>query len=512
MSIPLAVSPSTLVPGVYLTVDLLAGVASPGTGTLKIALLATQSSGGDLTDDTEVRAGTGIAGARTAFGAGTLGALMAEAIYNRVPTAQIDFISPTAGAGTATLAITLAGTPTSNNVIDVDIMGRNWEVEWLTGETSVALATRLISSIVQRTNSLACTATSGGASICTINSKVAGNVGNDIKVRMTLRNGTTGTETINAGTSVSAPLASGTSDPDFTSALAAIAGTEYHYIVPALSNTDAANVASANNLSKIKTHIDTYDSGINAKLQQFVAGITTTVALAIASAPSSNSAGNSPYGELILCINGRGLPGELAAVEAADRLYEISRDPAANRIGADMTAYIGAYDKIADRPTDAELQSAISNGVSIIDYTAQGLERLSRAVTTHSQDDAGGSDVRLLDTQNVDAAFIVSRDLQSSHAIEFQGAKISEDREAGDDPVPAGVTEERDIKAFVISRLRFWERQGVVDGPSLDTAITGGSLIVQVNASDPTQVDEVIPFEIIQPLAKIGVVAQRKPS
>ena len=40
MTIPLAVSPSQLTPGLYLTVDLLAGAAGAGSGVLKVALMA----------------------------------------------------------------------------------------------------------------------------------------------------------------------------------------------------------------------------------------------------------------------------------------------------------------------------------------------------------------------------------------------------------------------------------------------------------------------------------------
>ena len=92
MSIPSAVAASTLTPGIYITVDLLAGTASPGTGTLSVALIATQSASGDLTDDTEVRAIGGEADAATAFGSGTIGHLAAKQIYNKYGEAQIDVI------------------------------------------------------------------------------------------------------------------------------------------------------------------------------------------------------------------------------------------------------------------------------------------------------------------------------------------------------------------------------------------------------------------------------------
>ena len=46
MSLPLAVAPSTKTPGFYLTVNLLAGTANPGTARLRALLIAPPSAAG----------------------------------------------------------------------------------------------------------------------------------------------------------------------------------------------------------------------------------------------------------------------------------------------------------------------------------------------------------------------------------------------------------------------------------------------------------------------------------
>jgi len=424
----------------------------------------------------------------------------------------VDFIAPTAGTGTATLDVTFAGTPSSDNVVDFNIMGRTFELSWDAAETADDFKDRAVIAINQRTQDLAVAGSSGGTGILTVDSKVLGNIGDDIIFTATLREGTTNTETINASTTLTSNLAGGSTDPDLTTALSSLEGREYHYILPCLSNTDAANVAATNNVKRCYTHCDNLNTGLEAKLQQFVVGYTGTLALAIASTPHANSANNAEFGEFILCISGLSLPCEVGAREVGGRVAAVSIDPASNRIGELLDGVYGAADKIADKPTAAESESALSNGVSLVSYSAQDSELLIRSVTTHSQDDAGGADVRLLDVQNVDAAYIVSRDIRDNLPLQFPNAKITADVSAGDDPPPHGVIEERDIKAWIISRLRYWQRVAVVDGPSLDTAIEDGTLIVQVNSTDPTQVDIVMPFEVIQPLAKFGVVAQRQPS
>jgi phage tail sheath gpL-like len=505
MSIPLAVSPSIVTPGLYLTVDLLAGAASPSVGTLKILLMAPKSAAGDLTDDTEVRSGGGASSGAIAFGNGTPGHLTAKKIYEQFPQAQVDFISPAAGAGQADLDITFGGAPSSNVAIDCDIAGREFEIAWLVGESVTEIRDKFIAAVQQRTSDLPVTAADGGAGIATINSKLLGNHGNDILVQVRLRSAQTGTETVTGATSATA-LAGGTTDPDFANAIASISGEEYHVIVPCLSNADVENTTG--NLSDLETYIDQNDSGRSAKLQQVVVGYTGS----LASAKTSAIARNSGVFELVLCVNGRGLPGELGGVEAGDRVAFESIDPASNRIGNALGSYIGAKDVIADKPTDAETEDALTNGVAIVTYTAQGDEIIARPITTLSQDASGGADRRLLDVQNVSATYIVARDLRSALPAQFPNAKITPDTPPGEDPPPAGVIEERDIKAFIISRLRFWQRSGVITQASLDAAIADGTLIVKVNESDATQVDIVIPFKIVPPLAKMGVVVQRLPN
>jgi phage tail sheath gpL-like len=505
MTIPTAVSPSVKTPGLYLTVNLLAGAASPGSGALRIALLAPKSSSGDLTVDTEVRAGSGVDGAKTAFGQGAPGHLMAKIIYGKYPQAQVDFVAPTAGAGSATLTVTAAGTPTSNQVVDCDIMGRTFEVEWLSGVAHTAFIPLLVAAIVARADDLMVTAADGEGGDCDITSVVTGNIGNDVLVKIKLRYAQTGTEAL-TGALVHTNLAGGSADPDFATALASIAGREYHYILPALSNTDIEQIATDNGLQDVLSHIDTYDDGLNAKLQQVVTGHTGAIADAVATAADANGGNDDGRAQILCCVNGRSLPCEFAAREMVGRLASVSVDPAGNRIGELLDMVVGSWDVVADRPTAAECETALNGGVSIVTYTDIGdAEQLTRPVTCH------GSDNRLLDVQNVDGTYIVARDIRDSLPQAFPNAKITADIEEGDEPPPAGVLEIRDVKAWVINRLYAWVRKGVVQKAALAAAIADGSLVVEINSSDSTQVDMVLPYKIVQPWAKTGVVAQRIP-
>lgn len=512
MTIPLAVSPSAKAPGVYMTVNLLAGAPSPGTGALRVALLAQKTSAGDLTNNTEVRAGGGPESAATAYGPGGLGHLAAKRLYAQYPAALVDFMSVPDGSTAATLTITIANSPATAQVLDCDVMGRTYEVVWNAGETANDLRDRLISATNALSDDLFVTASSGGSGSVVLTAKSLGKVGNDVLAKFKLRLAqTSGSETV-TGALTHTALAGGTTDPDYTTALAALDGREYHFILPCLSNADVSNVSSTNNAKRTRSHITAHDTGLDAKLETFCCGYTGTLGGATPTTVDSDSFGNIEFGELALCIAGRSLPCEWAGWEVGDWLAKLSLDPAANRINTVCAGLYGAADKIASKPTVANIETALANGVTIFSYTQQGLEYVVRPVTTHSQTTAGGPDARLLDMQMVHAAYIVSRDVRDALPLAFPNAKIVKDVAPGDEPPPAGVLEERDVKGFVISRLRPFVRNGVITQASLDAAIADGTLIVMVNPNDATQVDIVMPYKVVPPLAKFGVVSNRLPN
>jgi len=506
MALPIAVAPSIVTPGFWLQVNLLAGASAPSTGTLKCLLICPKSSAGNLTVDTEIRAGGGPDSAGVAFGIGTPGHLAAIQIYTQYPQAQVYFAAPTAGATAATLNVTAAGSPSANTSVHFDIKGVEFDVAWNASESADTFKTRAIAAINALSNYLPVVASSGGTGIITLTGKVTGKISNDILVQAVLNVAQTGTEAI-TGAATLTNLSGGSTDPDFTTVLSNAQGTEFAFFAPCLSNAEA-ELTSSNNVSKLLTHIGTFNTGLNASLQQAVVATVKTQANAKAAAVIRNS----QVLEHVHITNARSLPCEIVGYEVGARLEADSIDPAANRIGEYMVGLIGSKNPTADKPSAAVAEDSLTNGLSIVGYNASSQLVILRPITTYSVDATGSPDRRLLDVQNVSGTYAVARDLRSALPAEFANAKIQKDSLPGDDPPARGVTEERDIKGFTISRLRFWQRQGVVQKASLDAVIADGSLIVQVDPSDATQVDLVLPLKIVQPLAKMSTVVQRRPN
>ena len=506
MGIPLAVPPTVRTPGLALLVNLLAGVPSPGTAPLRACILAPKGSAGTITPDTQLVQGLGGEGnAATYLGAGTPGHLAAKALYAEYALAQVDLAAPVAAAGntaTATVVFDDASPVTAARTVDLEVAGRVIEIVWQVGETKTQAGDKLVAAIGKLTSDLPVTASNSSGTV-TVTFELPGTIGNDCTIGVTMTDGAGGAVSIGSDATA---LSGGTTEPSFVNVLSLISGREYDLILVVGSNADAVAASSTSGPGRVKTHIETHRTGFSARLQQAVVGVTGTLSAA------KTGAAQHDYGylEYVFCQAGRSLPCEFAGAEVGARLREESVDPTVNRM---MSAYqatlYGAKDLVADALTDAELEDALQSGVAAIVYDTTGAPLMSRPITTYWKDSNANPDDRILDVARPTGLHAVAKDLRVAIPAQFPKAKLIKDLEPGDDEPPEGVIEERDVKAFVISRLRFWERRGVVRRDKLDAAIANGSLIVRVNPVDEHQCDIVLPLSIVPGLAKWSLVVNQ---
>lgn len=500
MTIPLAVAPSVKTPGLYLVVDLLGEPANPGSAPLRALLMAPKGSAGTLTNDTEVRQLFGIDDAGTAFGPGTPGHLAAKAYFRANPLGPLYGISPAPSAGVAATGTqTFTGPATQNSSIRFRHHGRVTDVAWNNGESATTFVTRAVAAIAAKSDDLALTPVANAGSI-DYTAKVAGVWGNEIHINATILTGGGGIVI----TANPATLSAGTLEPDFTTALSTVSTQEYRRIIGVLSNADAEASASTSNAQRIASHIDAHETGNQAMLQVGIVGHTGTIAnVQVGAIARNNEAFEYAFGQ-----NFEDLPGELAGADAGDALKWIQIRANYNRINNKLGLY-GPRDVVAEKLTVPETESLLSNGVTPLDVELLTSEIfLVRPITSHSLNGTA-PDYRAFDLSDTDGMFTVAQDLRTSLPIEFANTSITPDLPAGQNRLPAGVTERRDVQAFVESRLGRWVDLGVVQGDKLDESITNGELIVEINASDPSQVDIFLPIAIVKPLAKLGVVAQK---
>jgi phage tail sheath gpL-like len=506
MSTPVAVDPAVLTPGIYLNVDLTAGPSAPGSLAMRGLMMAPKSSSGTITANTQLERGvTDASEARGLLGPGTPGHLAAVALFRAHPTASLDVIAPTASGGvaaTGTLTFDDTSPITSARTVEVWIKGEYFAVPWLVGEDEVDIATKVVEAGNALSDKIPVVLSNvgGTVAIVTLTAKFAGPWGNDITYRAQLIDGAGGTVTA-AGSA----LTGGTTEPSFATALTNVSSYEYDFIIPCVSNADAESASGTSNPALIEAHIETYSSGLNAKLQQQIVGLTGTLSAAQTGAIARNH-GPTQY---VFCMAGQSLGCEFAGWEAGRRLREEQIDPAVNRIDDPIDGLFGAADLVADKPTAAEIESALIDGLSIVNYDAQLDPYLVAPLTTYSQDSDGNRSDKLRYVSGVSGAYAYLKDLRRALKEEFRGAKIHPDLTGDEEELPAGVVEPRDIKAFVIAHADEWVSRGVLRRDALTEAVADGTLSVQINETDDSQVDIVIPFKIIKPLAKLGIVGQR---
>lgn len=502
MPITKAVASSVKTPGFYLLLNLLGQPSNPGLAVNRALIIAPKSGDGDITANTEVRQCFGPEDVATALGAGTPGHLAAKRLFQRFGVASVDVVAPTASAGAAATGTqTFTGPATENSTIRLRIHGRTVDVAWLSGEAATTFVARAVDAVNELSADLFVTASDGGSGDLDYTAKVAGPWGNDVRLHASIIEG-------GGGIAISAnptALTGGTTEPSFATALTNVATNEYRRIVACLSNADAADTSSSSNAERLANHINQYESGNRALLQVGVVGVTGSIANAKAGAIDRNNEAM----EYVLGRSWDDLPAELAGHEAGDALAGIALErPNYNRIGNTCDLY-GPRDVVANRLTAAETEDLLNNGVTPLDVDPlTGTPFLVQPITTHSTFD-GAPDYRAFHLSDTDAMYTVFQDLRTATPQEFAHASITDDLAPGSDPLPRGVVEVRDVRAFIISRLRFWAREGVVNGNALTAAIDNGDLTVAIDETNRSQVNIFIPLAIIQPLAKFSVVGSK---
>ena len=505
MTLETVVAPSTLTPGTYLRVDLLGGSGAARTSTRRVLLVVQKSSAGTATTDTLYTDMSGADQVKTLCGPGTPAHLGAKVAFKRKSRMKMDVLVTGLGTGTATATKSFAGTATTAYNVKIEIGSATINVPWAVGEDFNTIATRVRSYINNRVADVPVAAT-GAAGALILTACYAGQWGNDIRVRVTLESGAGGTFDA-VTTPVAYALAGGTTEPSLAAGLALVATRRYHTIVLHTSNT-AASTSGASNPDTVKTHIETYKSGKNALLQTQIVGNTSA---AVSSGTTGAVYRNHERTEQVFAMNARELPFEWACFEAADRAdLEELRFGNPNRIGTFFSDFVGPWDLSADKPTDAEIETALAGGLSIIDYTPTGLPYLVAPVTEHSVDSSSNADSRAFWVTDVTGADTVAEDLKTALEQQFPQKKIVEDREEQDEePLPSDTVEIREVQAFVHARLFQWVDRGTLRRDKLEEAIANESLGIEINGTDESQVDMVIPYRVVRPWSKTSLLFKR---
>lgn len=335
------------------------------------------------------------------FGKGSQLHLMVRAAIKANPYLQLTAIAVADPAGNAaTGTTTIAGTATGSGVLTVWIANNRVDVSVSVGDTASVVAAALAAAVNARPEIPVSSA--AAAAVVTHTCYHKGTLGNDIKISAS---------STAAGISATVvTLAGGTLDPDYSAALAAVAGAGHHII--------AAPLSSQAHLTALRTHLDMVSGPLEQRGAIGVFGWPGTLATGTTLAGQINSGRISgAWHRGSLC-----LPCEIAAAYAAVLASE--EDPARplNTLplaSLDVTA-------ITSQPMRTEQENALANGLTPLEVGPGDKVQIVRAITTYTKDPQGVADVSLLDVTTIRTLDYVRKAIRERIALRFPREKLSE--------------------------------------------------------------------------------------
>lgn len=461
-------------PGQYIEVD-----ASRAIGTLPVQSRRLLVMGQRLSTGTVAAAVptliTRAADADTCFGRGSMLARMLKALFltpardREVWAVALD----DAGAGVvATQTITLTGPASAAGTLCLYVVGVRVAVAVAVADTATAVAAALASAINAQSD-LPVTA-AADAGVVTVTARHKGVTGNQIDLRVNYyvgeRTPTGLTVTIAAGVT-------GTTNPDLTTALAAIAAESFYTLVTPY--TDTAN------LEALDSELSTRWGPLDQRTGHAFGALDGTHAQLLAVGAAVNSPHLSLWGQY-QCPT---WAPERAAVLAGVCEYYGAIDPARPLQHLDLPGVLASA--VASRFTRAERDQQLHHGLSTTYTAPDGTCMLERVVTTYQTDAAGVEDPSFLDLETKWTADYLRYAVRVRIALRFPRHKLADD----DTRFAPGqaVATPRIIRAELIALMRDLEEAGLVE--RLDDLRS--LLIVERSASDANRVNALIPPNLV---------------
>lgn len=459
--------PSELVvPGSYVEINTnVAATGLPNTEDV-VCLLGQKTADGTATAET-LQTIRSADEAGELFGVGSMLHRMALAALTANPymaslkaVALADIGGGTAASGTLTVSVTTVEAGTLKIRIGADWLG----VAVAEGDTDEDIAAA-IEAAIDDEPSLPVTA-SVSAEVVTLTCRHKGTLGNDIDLDW---------EYSTSGVSVAiVAMASGATDPDLQDALDVILQSNVTVLVSAY--------ADATNLGDLSDHLDSRSDGVNQRGAIGVAALDTTVSTSVSRAAAVNSGRIS----LAVCEGSPSWAPEIAAAYAAAIAGE--PDLALPLNGVVLSGI--APPEEADRFIQSEQDTLIKGGVTPLGVSADEEVRIIRSVSTKTTDSNGGTYKHLRDIQVIRVLDYARRVVKAEVDSRFARVKLAAVAHT------ATATDPAKIRAVIINTLKALEKVDYLQ--NVDDNLDG--VVVEINGSDPTRVDAVIPGDVVRGL------------
>ena len=390
-----------------------------------------------------------------------------------------------ASSGTsATRDFTLIGTATAAGSVHLYIDGERISTNVAAGDTETIAAAAVVASV--NADSTLPVIASNTAGLVTLTIKWAGVDGDFMPVRINYHQG----ETLPAGLTVSAVTVgvSGAGTYNVSTLLAGLGEVQYHLI--GMPFQDVTEVAAW------ETELDDRWGPI----RQNDGTVLLTIPDSITAAVTYGTARNSEQSVVVSGLNVEAHSASLTGAILGQVAEKGNVDPARPFQTLKLAGILPPLRE--DRPTLAELDTLLHNGIATLEADEAGVMRIQRLITTYQTDDASNPDTAFL---NLNTKLTLS--LLRAQFIARFSAKFGRHKLAGNDaPIGSGqaVMTPNLGKAEAIALFRDWEAAGYVENVSQFKA----DLIVERNAENPDRLDILLPPDLVNQLRQVGTLLQ----
>lgn len=420
---------------------------------------------------------TSASQARQFYGAGSMLAAMAEKFLseNNINEVRAIALDDAGGGVDATGDIDLAGTATAAGTFGVLIAGRSYRVAVSIGDTDEDVIAALVAAVAADTDRQIDAAINGGdASIADLTARNAGEVGNELDVRLDPDLELPAGITLTGITAMNG----GSANPSLASVITAMGEEQFHVI--ACPYTDSTN------LGLMQTELQDRWGPLRQNDGQYISAKRDSV-----SNLSTFADGRNNEQETIIDCLGPSGPHEWAANLAAIVAREGQADPARPMQTVQMR-FVASPSK-SELRTRGERDQLLGDGISTVTENA-GQVFIERLRTTRKTNSFGAPDPSLADLNPKLTLSYVRFDFRVNFLVKFSRHKLADDGTRFG-PGQAVLTPNT-AKAELIARFRLWEELGLVEGASQFKR----DLIVERNASDPNRLDIQMPPDLINQL------------
>lgn len=476
MAIPFTLTPNDIrTPGTYVELDVTQMAARANVYPTRVLIMGQMEATGTapaLTPQLVIAP----AAAPAKYGARSQLAHMIDAFFRADPTLEVwamgvaDAPASVAAAGQALVG----GAATAPGVATLWVGGRRYRAAVTTAMTAAQTATALVAAINADTTAPFTAANVTVPARVDITATNKGLGGNDIDIRAAYYDD----DVLAAGLTIAiTPVAAGATNPNITTALAAMGDVWFTDIVAPWS--DAANLTLF--------QAEMVDRFGPMRMQDCHLWRPQTGDLAALAAHGVTR--NCPHISFPGLYKFPGLPYVAVAACAAVWIRALTNDPARPVQTLPLPGILPPA--VPDRFNRAQRDTLLHKGVSTLVVDAGGTVITERVITEYQTTALGAADVSLLNVETVKTISYLRYDIRTFFQVKYPRWKLSNDGTAFGPGQPMMTA--KLAKAEIIGRFGLWEELGLVE----NRAQFVRDLVVERSKTDADRLDGLIPPDCV---------------